>query len=336
MLAPGFGHQLGSMLFTTPDESARSTSSAIAPSPTPEPILTEASMVFNQDSNKKCPSCGNEIKAEAKLCRFCKASFDVAARGYCTTCHQVMDADANNCCISCGTVLADIHIESKYVKPGTQAAPPQTQAGFLSTPEQQGDHMTRIKRWCSGQKDRPIKVNVITNFGVREDSITTAHGKLLAIEEHSTRKGIFTARFDSHLHREDEDDHVMLGYEITSVEERGDQLIIYKGSDQRFELIAGVEPEAPPASTNIEWPEIPGYGFHSCFPCGGNGSNGKCESCEGYGKILVREPARRCPTCGGNGYLTEREIYLGPMCPACRGTGWQDALKFSEAIANLK
>jgi hypothetical protein len=208
---------------------------------------------------------------------------------------------------------------------------------LFSTPEQQEDNITRIKQWCDGQKDKPIKVIVISIFGGRENRVTSAHGKLLAIEEHPVSKGMFRVSFDSHLQGRD-NDAVMLGYEVTGVKGKGDQLIIYKGPQQRIELSAGVKPpkSETPTPINMEWPEIPGYGFQSCFPCGGEGSKGTCKSCEGHGKILVREPARNCSTCRGNGYLTKQEIYIGPMCTACRGTGWENALKYSEAVVVAK
>lgn len=207
--------------------------------------------------------------------------------------------------------------------------------GLLATPEQQDDHITRIKRWCSSQKDRPIKVDVISSFGGREDSVTPAHGRLLAIEEHPTRKGIFRVGFDSHLHGQDHD-AIMLGYEITGVEERGDQLTIHKGPEQRFELFAGVEPPKPPSPIKVEWPETPSYALRECGSCKGAGvtrDSGKehtCSKCEGKGGHLVRQPEHRCPNCHGEGYVTRDEIYLA-VCSACKGIGWQAALRYSEA-----
>jgi uncharacterized paraquat-inducible protein A len=56
--------------------------------------------------------CAEQISLEAQLCRFCGARFNVSMRGYCTTCHQIMDADENNACTRCGSNLVDLQVES--------------------------------------------------------------------------------------------------------------------------------------------------------------------------------------------------------------------------------
>jgi len=251
-----------------------------------------------------------------------------------------------------GDATQDVHFESTLIgmsaavaKPVVVVSAPQkqtpvplqskpipSQAFRIATPDEQTDHMSLILNWCEQNKEQPIKVNVISRLGERENIVTAAHGKVREIEEHPDNPGIFRIEFESKLKVSSEFDAVMLGYEISEVTEKGEQLVIQKGPNQRFELIAGVEPPKIETAPETDWTEIPGYGFQSCFPCGGKGSK-TCKSCEGYGKVLVREPAMRCPVCRGNGYLIEKEIYLGPMCTSCRGTGWENALKYSEAVA---
>lgn len=81
-----------------------------------------------QGDTKQCPSCGNEIKAKARICRFCGARFEIATKGYCPHCHRMVEVGDENRCSECSGEVIDPHVVSSFIpvlsQPGSQAAVP--------------------------------------------------------------------------------------------------------------------------------------------------------------------------------------------------------------------
>ena len=89
---------------------------------------------------KQCPSCGAQIEAEARICRSCSARFEVTIKGYCPTCHGVVQADENGACRQCGETLFDRRVESTPLPMEASASQSQSAPALLSVvnPAQMG------------------------------------------------------------------------------------------------------------------------------------------------------------------------------------------------------
>jgi hypothetical protein len=118
----------------------------------PRPAVSTPSMAGGEViqrvvTNKICPNCGVDIKAEALVCWHCQAKFAVQAKGYCLSCHAVVLATDGSRCSQCGGELADPHIESRWLSspsispvPATPLPKPTEKPVALPTPR-------RLTRW---------------------------------------------------------------------------------------------------------------------------------------------------------------------------------------------
>jgi hypothetical protein len=108
------------------NENADPSSEAGLPSSTNESL---------QGDTKQCPCCGNEIKARARICRFCGARFQIETKGYCTNCHKMVDVNDENRCSECGGEVLDPHVVSNLIQSPAPVQPASQASVTATTPQ---------------------------------------------------------------------------------------------------------------------------------------------------------------------------------------------------------
>jgi hypothetical protein len=88
-----------------------------------------------QGDSKQCPCCGNEIKAKARICRFCGARFEIITRGYCATCHKMVEVGDANRCAECGGEVIDLHVVSNLIQSPAPSQPASQSVTAATTPQ---------------------------------------------------------------------------------------------------------------------------------------------------------------------------------------------------------
>jgi hypothetical protein len=100
------------------------------------------------NETKACPVCCNQIKAEARVCRFCKATFAITIRGYCLADHDVMETSTEGKCTRCGNQVADLHVESRLLKAPAVLPVEATQAAVAPVQAQISTDTTGATKPC--------------------------------------------------------------------------------------------------------------------------------------------------------------------------------------------
>ena len=77
-----------------------------------------------EGETKRCVQCAESIKAEARICHFCGARFEVLVRGYCPQDHEQVPVDNRGRCSRCGSEVVDRHLVSRFLQEATGEGQP--------------------------------------------------------------------------------------------------------------------------------------------------------------------------------------------------------------------
>jgi alpha-tubulin suppressor-like RCC1 family protein len=86
---------------------------SLPPPATPEEMpTTEAEGIAD---SKTCPMCAEEIKLEARICRYCRTRFEIQIQGYCSNCQALVGVNEADRCAQCGGEVTDRQIQSRWL-----------------------------------------------------------------------------------------------------------------------------------------------------------------------------------------------------------------------------